>query len=381
MNFLRRLLVTTQVVLAIRMIVRLVRSANGTRIRHHSTTADIDSVSVLVPVLNERLRLAPCLDGLAAQGKDVREVLVIDGGSTDGTQALVETATRQDHRIRLIDASPLPTNVNGKAWGLQKGYEAINPATTWILTIDADVRPASDLVSSMRAHALQERVSALSAATAQRLSGPAEALVHPSMLTTLVYRFGIPGHATTDPAMVQANGQCFLIRRDLLDARDGFEDLMGSVCEDITLARALATAGHPVGFYETEGLVSVEMYASWRDAWTNWTRSLPMRDRYSTVMGAIGLAEILFLQALPLWLAPIAIAKRGRNDPLAIVNAVLLIIRVGMLQGMARAYDQRPWTYWLTPVSDLPVAIKIISMAGHHQHTWRGRTFTTGDSR
>jgi dolichol-phosphate mannosyltransferase len=382
MRILVTLFTIVQALLGVRMIARMIRSADSHRIHRIPTTIARDaSVTVLLPVLNEAKRLAPCLEGLIAQGPDVREILIIDGGSADATRELALCFAERDSRVRLIDAAPIPLGINGKAWGLQVGYAHAATETNWMLTIDADVRPDPDLVSSLLAHAETAGVPALSAATLQRLSGPAEALVHPSMLTTLVYRFGIPGHATTDVARVQANGQCFLVRRDVLDATGGFAALTNSVCEDVTLARSIAVAGHPVGFYETDGLVSVEMYTGWREAWQNWSRSLPMRDRHSTVESTIGLVEVLLLQALPLWLTPVFIRSRGRSDPGAFVNTALLITRLGTLAGMARAYERRPWTYWLSPLCDLPVALRLWSMSWRRRHTWRGRPFVTGVSR
>ena len=212
---------------------------------------------------------------------------MVDGGSIDGTQALIQRAAAEDGRFRVIDASPVPEGVNGKAWGLHVGIENARSDTPWILTVDADVRLSSDLTRSMLIHAEREDVPALSAATTQMISGPALGMLHPSMLTTLVYRFGIPGSVTTDVRRVQANGQCFLIRRDVLEAIGGFRSVFGSVCEDVTLARRAAVAGFSVGFYETDQLVSVEMHADAADAWRNWTRSLPVRDSLTAVVESV----------------------------------------------------------------------------------------------
>ena len=54
-----------------------------------------------------------------------------------------------------------------------------------------------------------------------------------------------------------------------------------------------------------------------------------------------------------------------------------------VLAGTARAYPNPPWTYWLSPLADLPVAIKLLQSAFRRQHTWRGRTIirtSRGDS-
>ncbi len=364
---------------AARSFARMARTASGSRIQRAPTaSSDAGSVVVLLPVLNEERRLGPCLEGLTAQEASLARILVIDGGSSDGTRALVERQAAVDPRIRLIDASPVPEGVNGKAHNLETGFREIPEDTDWVLTIDADVRARHGLVDALLNHARQTGVNAFSVATQQELSGAGEGLVHPAMLATLVYRFGIPGHATNDPAQIQANGQCALYRRDVLESVDGFRRVLHDVSEDVTLARIIALRGIPVGFYESDDLVRVEMYAGWRDAWDNWTRSLPMRDRFTERSSAIGLMETSLAQALPSLLGPIAFLS-GQRSPLMLLNIVLFLARLGVLAGTARAYRTRPWTYWLSPLADPFVIARIWMMWARRVHTWRGRTLVAGD--
>jgi hypothetical protein len=42
---------------------------------------------------------------------------------------------------------------------------------------------------------------------------------------------------------------------------------------------------------------------------------------------------------------------------------------------VARAYVARPWTYWLSPLLDVPVAYALQRSAMRHRHAWRGRTY------
>lgn len=369
-----------QGLLAGSVFLRMARTANGVRVQ----AVDDEGlpgglVSILIPVLNEAHRLGPCLEGAMAQGREVAEILVIDGGSTDGTRELVEHHASLDDRIRLVDASPVPAGVNGKAYGLQVGVSQGDPSSAWLLTLDADVTPHPLLARSLVAHARAEDVPALSIASQQRLSGAAEGILHPAMLTTLVYRFGIPGQATDRVDAVQANGQCMLIAREALDAVGGFSHGLTSVNEDVTVARAIVASGRRVGFYESEGLVSVQMYAGWREAWNNWTRSLPMRDRFAGSAGTRGLAEVLCVQALPPGLAVYAWRFLGKKHPFTVLNLALTMARFGVLQGTARAYRPRPWTYWLSPVADPLVALKLIVVSRQKRHQWRGRTVVTGE--
>jgi dolichol-phosphate mannosyltransferase len=366
-------LLTAQLLLAARVGVRLLRTARGRQI-HRSDAPQPARVSIIVPVLNERGRLGACLDSLLLQPCEVIEILVVDGGSTDGTTDLAARYARRDPRLRIVDASPVPADWTGKTWGLHCGLRASAQAAEVVLCVDADVRAAPALTRSLLAHLAASDVAALSVATRQRLLSRPEGVLHPSMLATLVYRFGIPGSATTNPSQVQANGQCFLARRDLLLESGALVAARASLCEDITVARCLAAAGHRVGFYESDDLAEAAMYVGWRDTWRNWPRSLPMRDQYFGWRGGLGLAEVVLVQALPLptlLLALLAGAPVWISGPLAGLAA----LRLGVLAGVARAYVARPWTYWLSPLADVAVALTLMRSALRRRHTWRGRAY------
>jgi dolichol-phosphate mannosyltransferase len=351
------------------------RSENGNGIAHLQKA---EQISVIVPVLNERSRLEPCLAGLIAQGAEVAEIIVVDGGSEDDTQELVSSYVQHDRRIRLVDASPIPTGWNGKAWGLQVGLYSAGPATDWVLTVDADVRPRASLTLALLEQAKRVGLVALSVATLQVIEGIGEGIVHPSLLTTLVYRFGMPGKVLHRVSEVQANGQCFLFRREALERCGGFQGARNSICEDITIARTLVASGYPIGFYEAGDLVSVKMYADWRDTWKNWTRSLPMHDQFSGMSTFIGLLEVAFIQALPLPLLLLLVTLRVRSIWFILLNCVLGAMRIGVLFGTMRAYQRRPWSYWLSPLCDLPVAVQLARSALQRRHIWRGRVLVRG---
>lgn len=59
-------------------------------------------ISVVIPVKNESAGLAACLTGILEQTEPVREIIVIDSGSTDGTQEIA----RSFDKVRLIEIKP-----------------------------------------------------------------------------------------------------------------------------------------------------------------------------------------------------------------------------------------------------------------------------------
>jgi dolichol-phosphate mannosyltransferase len=333
-----------------------------------------------VPVLNEEARVAASLAALAECGSEVGEIVVVDGGSTDRTRAVADAAAVRDTRVRFVDAAPVPAWWNGKAWNLETGMRVTT--APWVATVDADVRVGPTLLGDAVARAQADGLAALSVATRQELAGAGAALLHPALLTTLVYRAGLPNVATCDPARVQANGQVFVGRRDALLRCDVFNAARASRCEDVTIARVLASNGEHVGFFEGDAVV--RMHDSWRDCAANWPRSLTLRDRFvAPARLALALVELLFAQALPLPTL-IALLVLGDRVPFARVAMgiafVLVLMRLGVLAGTRRAYVQPSLAYWFSPLADLPAVVLLIVSALRRTHVWRGRVLVAETS-
>ncbi len=336
-------------------------------------------IAAIVPVLDEERRLAPCLEGLVAQDASLAQIVVVDGGSRDGTRELVRTFAARDPRVVLVDAAPVPAGWNGKAWGLASGLAASDPGTAWIVTIDADVRPGPHLAPSLLAHAVRTRLDAFSAAPLLELSGAAEALLHPALLATIVYRFGLPGNVARTPQEVQANGQCFLAKRSWLVRTQAFAAARRSRCDDVTIVRTLVAAGARVGFYEGSALASVSMYAGFRECWRNWPRSLGMRDAMlSDRAFAASMAVAFFAGALPPAVVAATLATGGATGTFFFrTNLVLTLARLGVLAGMRRAYGRVAPTYWLSPLFDILAIARILAASLDAAPTWRGRTLVS----
>jgi dolichol-phosphate mannosyltransferase len=330
------------------------------------------SLSIVVATLDEAHRIAPCLRGLAEQGPIVREILIVDSGSTDGTVQLVEAAMRRDDRIRLLRDEPLPAGWVGKVWALQHGLD--HATADWILGIDADTEPRPGMADGVLAAAEEQQFDAVSFAPRFVMSTAAERWLQPALLVTLIYRFGAAG-TEGDGERVMANGQCFLARKSTLLSAGGYASARGSFCDDVTLARHLARAGHRVGFLDGSRLYDVRSYTSAREAWREWGRSLDLKDASTPQRQWADVAFLLIVQGSPVP-ALMAMALLGVAPlPMLATSAALLAVRVMLQRALAPSYDRRGVAFWFSPLADPLAALRILISTLRRPREWRGRRY------
>ena len=351
------------------------------------TPEQLGVVSVVVPTLNERDRLTPCLIGLSQASYEVREIIIVDSRSTDGTPDLVKKYQQTDPRFRLFTDDPLPPNWVGRPWALHNGYLQTSPQSQWFLGMDADTQPAPGLVAGLINAAVAENFDLVSLSPQFILKYPGEWWLQPALLITLVYRFGPTGINSETPERVMANGQCFLCRREVLTKLDGYSSAKGSFCDDVTLARYAAASGFKVGFMDGANVVKVRMYEGAKETWDEWGRSLDLKDASSQGQLWSDLWLLTSVQGLPLPATIIFLTclGLGLSSPLITVaaglNLSLLLIRWSLLFAIAPSYDRSQslprssWLFWLSPFAD-PLAVwRIFLSASQRPKQWRGRSY------
>jgi len=349
------------------------------------TPDQLGTVSIIVPTLNEVSRLSPCLRGLTQQGYEVREILVVDSHSTDGTTDLVKSAQKSDPRFRLLADDPLPPQWVGRPWALHTGFLASSPNSNWILGVDADTQPQPGLVSALIATAESEGYDILSLSPQFQLKSPGEWWLQPALLMTLLYRFDVAGVKSHSPERVMANGQCFLARREVLSALGGYSAAKNSFCDDVTLARYAATQGYRVGFLDGANVLKVRMYDGMKETWQEWGRSLDLKDASTPSLLLLELWLLLVLQALPL---PISLGFVGGlfNGETGLMflamgglNGGLVLMRLGLLWAVVNSYDwaesNSAWAFWLSPLADGLAVFRIFLSVSKRPKQWRGRVY------
>ncbi len=351
-----------------------------------SSPALAQTVSVIIPTLNEVKRLSPCLAGLQAQGPEVREILVVDSHSQDGTRELVQAQSQLDHRLHLLTDDPLPPDWVGRPWALDYGFRQSSPASDWILGIDADTQPQPGLVASVVQAALEEQYDLLSLSPQFILRSPGEWWLQPALLMTLLYRFDSAGVRNQTAERVMANGQCFLVRRSLLEALKGYQCAAQSFCDDVTLARYAARQGYRVGFLDGAKVIRVRMYEGFGETWREWGRSLDLKDAASR---SLLWGDVLFLglvQALPWFAFPVLLMGRliGQDFltlSLALgLNGGLILIRFALLGAIAPSYHWQnnalpQLGFWLSPLADPLAVLRIYLSAQQQPRQWRCRIY------
>ena len=344
----------------------------------------LGTVSVVVPTLNEALRISPLLAGLSRQSYEVREIIVVDSRSQDGTPDLVKTAQITDPRFRVITDDPLPPGWVGRPWALHNGFLFTAEGSEWFLGMDADIQPHPGLVASLVKTAIAQGYDLVSLSPQFILKYPGECWLQPALLMTLLYRFDPTGIYTEQPERVMANGQCFLCRRSVLRAVDGYSSAKGSFCDDVTLARNIASQGFKVGFLDGAKVLRVRMYEGALETWNEWGRSLDLKDAASPAQIWGDLWLLSAVQGLPLLilLGYLLLPSLVLSLPAMLLlglNIFLVVIRFALLLAIAPSYDRKDatggWLFWLSPLADPLAVLRIFLSAFHTPKEWRGRKY------
>jgi len=336
-------------------------------------------VSIVIPTLNEIERLPTCLEGLRDQA--AREIIVVDSRSQDGTPEYVQKL-QLDFPIplKLVTDDPLPEGWVGRPWALHNGFLHSDPASEWILGIDADTLPQKGLVASFVQQAENDNFDIVSLSPKFILKTAGEQWLQPALLITLIFRFGATGDRTQfTEDRVMANGQCFLSKRSKLVELNGYELAKSSFCDDVTLARFAAQKGAKVGFLDGAALMQVRMYTSMAETWRAWGRSLDLKDASTPSQTFADCLLLTAVQGLPLPILIIfSLLPLEASLPVSILfwlNAFLVFIRCLLVFGIRASYTEVGLWFWLSPLAVPFAVMRIWISAFTKPKSWRGRAY------
>ncbi|MGF1449209.1 MAG: glycosyltransferase [Opitutales bacterium] len=200
---------------------RLLVSKIPSQAANRDTRTIPEDITVVIPALNEGASIADCIRSLDTRS----EVIVVDGGSSDGTRLEAEK-----QGARVLEAG------GGRGGQIAAGVTA--SATDWILVLHADARASEDLCGRVQ-RALASSPEAIGGAVGGRhvTSGAGPALVFIDVLNRTSSLFG----------RLTLGNQAQFFDRQRLTAVGGFPEL--PLMEDTELALRLREAG-PVLFLD-----------------------------------------------------------------------------------------------------------------------------------
>lgn len=211
-------------------------------------------VSLVVTVLNEGASIAGLLASIAAQTRPPDEVVIVDGGSTDATVAVVE-GWRDRLPLRLVR---LPgANISaGRNAGIAAAHGAI------IAVTDAGVRLAPEWLGHL--------VAPFAGADAPDVVG---GFFLPDPQTPFEVAMGatvLPALADIDPATFLPSSRSIAFRRAAWERAGGYPEWL-DYCEDLVFDLRLREAGLRFAF--APGAVAYfRPRGTWRSFWHQYFR-------------------------------------------------------------------------------------------------------------
>ncbi len=271
-------------------------------------------LSVIVPVRNEALSLAECLESLVGQS-DVGfalgaqwELIVVDDDSSDGSRAIAERFAG----VKVMEAPPLDLSERGGYTGKNNACWAgaqIARGRRFLFT-DADtVHQPGDLTRAMREMEKHEAVM-LSYSPRQIVTGFWQYAVMPLIFSELATVY--PPKVVSDPArkLAVANGQFLMVDREDYFAVGGHRAVGRSVLEDVALAQNIKRSSRVIRFRYAPDALAARMYRTTGEMIEGWTKNLALLLPKPVWLAMWRVLDVLLYFGLPglalglVWLQP-----------------------------------------------------------------------------
>ena len=336
-------------------------------------TSVTERVSILLPVRNEALRVAPTLRSLLNQRDlDDMEILVLDDGSTDDTAEVVRETIGVDPRVKIIDGGhePLPPGWLGKPWACHR--LSLEASGSILVFIDADVTLHPTAIATTIRAMRDAELDLISPYPRQLAETWPERITQPlvvwSWIATLPLRIAENTHY---PSMAAANGQFICVDARAYRISGGHTAVASLVVEDVAVLRTLKRHGFR-GAPANGGLIAeCRMYEGAQDIYEGYTKSL-----WSVFGSRAGAAAVVSVMVIG-YIAPPLFAAFGRDRiergwgvvgyGAGVLGRVLVARRTG----------ERRWPDALTQPASVTAfaALTIASFRRRRQGTlqWRGR--------
>jgi len=228
-------------------------------------------VTAIVPARNEESTIRAAVESLAAQ-PEIREIIVIDDQSTDGTAVALQQLSSRFAQLRVLNTHGLPSGWVGKNYAVSLG--AAQATGDWFLFTDADGVHLPGSTARALATAAANAAGLISYSPEQETRSWWEKALIPFVYTRLPRKFSYDEVNDPESPVAAATGQYLLIRREDYLRIGGHAAVAGEVLEDVALALLAKQAGIRLHFASGHGIIRVRMYRTFPAMWQGWTKNL-----------------------------------------------------------------------------------------------------------
>jgi chlorobactene glucosyltransferase len=260
-----------------------------------TATSERPFVSIVLPVRNQANTINECIESLTGLDYPRKEIIVVEGDSTDGTK---EALAKYQGKILIVREEPLPEGWVGKNWACQLGYERAQG--TLLLFTDGDSVHSPDSLSRTVETLQSTSADMLSLAPRPILKSFWEKTLQPPIFLLIMLFVG--GKWVNDDKRSNAlgNGQYMLFRREAYEKIGTHRAVRNKITEDYNLARLLKKAGLRLRVLSAPDALGVRMYASFGEIWRGWRKNFySVAGTRSTLRSILRLALMLALFVLP----------------------------------------------------------------------------------
>ncbi|HEV2119661.1 MAG TPA: glycosyltransferase [Candidatus Bathyarchaeia archaeon] len=226
-------------------------------------------VSIVLPVRDQANTVSECVASLVGLDYPEKEIIVVDGNSTDGTQDILK---RFNGKIKLVEEESLPQGWVGKNWACHSGYK--QATGDLLMFTDGDSIHARDSLAKTVSYLEATKADLVTLAPAAILRTFWEKLLQPPIFWLIMMFVG--GKWVNDdlkPRWALGNGQYMLFRREAYDKVGGHDAVRDRISEDYSLGRLIKAKGLRLRIVTASDSLAVRMYSSLPEIWRGWRKN------------------------------------------------------------------------------------------------------------
>ncbi|QOJ24865.1 MAG: glycosyltransferase [Gammaproteobacteria bacterium] len=317
---------------------------------------DLSAITVLIPARNEGPYIGHTLNGIKAQGIDMR-IIVVDDQSSDDTALQASRCG-----VQVLFGTAPPAEWSGKLWALEQGLREVK--TPYTLLLDADIELAPGIVSELQRKAQNENLTLVSLMAEPPMENLIERLLMPAFIFffKLLYPFGLANKSQS--RIAAAAGGCILVETQALHSTGAFASLRNALIDDCTLAAHIKHAGFRTFIGLSHAARSHRGYQTLKPIWEMVARTAFTQLKYSPFL----LIICTLIMTAMFWAAPLVFLLSSAQEAYMISVVAWLAMFFTYLPTLMYYHRSPLWCLALPVTGTLYLAMTWTSALRY----WRG---------